>query len=81
MHHSILRVVTLAFVSVVLAASSRAQDPDNWREAHAATCQIADEPWRTIPWQTDLLAAQRLALHQDKPLFIWAMDGHPLGCT
>ena len=39
------------------------------------------ELWLTIPWQTDLLAAQRLASSENKPIFIWAMDGHPLGCT
>jgi hypothetical protein len=37
--------------------------------------------WRTVDWQTDLIAAQRMAIEQQKPLFIWAMDGHPLGCT
>lgn len=40
-----------------------------------------DEPWRTIPWRIDLLAAQREAIATERPLFIWAMDGHPLGCT
>ena len=37
--------------------------------------------WRTIPWRISLLAAQAEAAEQKKPLFIWAMDGHPLGCT
>lgn len=41
----------------------------------------ADAPWRTIPWRIDLLLAQREAAAQHKPLFLWAMDGHPLGCT
>jgi hypothetical protein len=40
-----------------------------------------DEPWRTIPWRTSLLDAQRQAITEKKPIFIWAMDGHPLGCT
>lgn len=40
-----------------------------------------DEPWRTIPWKIDLLNAQRISASQAKPIFIWAMDGHPLGCT
>jgi hypothetical protein len=40
-----------------------------------------DAPWRSLPWQTDLLAAQRLAAKSRQPLFVWAMDGHPLGCT
>ncbi|MDP7204502.1 MAG: hypothetical protein QGH11_02965 [Pirellulaceae bacterium] len=41
----------------------------------------ADELWRTIPWRTSLLEAQRRAITEKKPIFIWAMDGHPLGCT
>jgi hypothetical protein len=40
-----------------------------------------DEPWRTIPWKIALLDAQRVAAKEKKPIFIWAMDGHPLGCT
>ena len=40
-----------------------------------------DEVWKTIPWQTSLLDARAAAAEQKKPLFIWAMDGHPLGCT
>jgi hypothetical protein len=40
-----------------------------------------DAPWRTIGWHIDLLEAQRVAAAESKPLFIWAMDGHPLGCT
>ncbi len=40
-----------------------------------------DEPWRTVPWKISLLDAQRVAARQKKPIFIWAMDGHPLGCT
>lgn len=43
--------------------------------------QPADEPWRTIPWKIALLDAQRSAAELKKPIFIWAMDGHPLGCT
>ena len=43
-------------------------------------CQ-PEETWRTIPWQTNLIDAQNLAAQVEKPLFIWAMDGHPLGCT
>jgi hypothetical protein len=40
-----------------------------------------DAVWKTIPWRTSLLDAQRAAALEDKPIFIWAMDGHPLGCT
>lgn len=44
-------------------------------------CAIPDQPWRTIPWQVDLLEAQRMAIELQKPIFVWAMDGHPLTCT
>lgn len=37
--------------------------------------------WREIPWRTNLLKAQQRAVEENKPIFIWAMDGHPLGCT
>ncbi len=54
--------------------------PDEFRKLHAELVP-GEETWKTIPWQTDLLAAQRLAAEQKKLIFIWAMDGHPLGCT
>jgi hypothetical protein len=54
---------------------------DELMEQCAAVSQDTNAPWRTIPWQTDLLDAQRLAVETQRPLFIWAMDGHPLGCT
>lgn len=37
--------------------------------------------WREIPWQTDIAAACRLAAAQERPIFLWAMNGNPLGCT
>lgn len=39
------------------------------------------ERWMEIPWQTDLAAARQKAAHEKKPLLMWVMDGHPLGCT
>jgi hypothetical protein len=37
--------------------------------------------WREIPWQTDLRDACRIAAETGKPIFLWAMNGNPLGCT
>lgn len=48
---------------------------------HAKLQPAKDEPWRTIPWKSSLVEAQATAAREKKPLFIWAMDGHPLGCT
>ena len=41
----------------------------------------SEAPWRTIPWKISLLDAQRAAVSEKKPIFIWARDRHPLGCT
>ncbi len=40
-----------------------------------------EQAWLSIPWETDLTAARRKAVEQNRPIFLWEMDGHPLGCT
>ena len=40
-----------------------------------------DMRWASIPWQTDLWEARKLAADQDKPIFAWMMNGNPLGCV
>lgn len=40
-----------------------------------------EQAWLSIPWETDLAEARRKGAAQDKPIFLWEMDGHPLGCT
>jgi hypothetical protein len=40
-----------------------------------------EDVWATIPWLTDLTEARRVAAREGKPILLWEMDGHPLGCT
>ena len=40
-----------------------------------------DMEWATIPWQTDLWEARRIAAEQEKPVFAWMMNGSPLSCV
>ena len=40
-----------------------------------------DMKWASIPWQTDLWEARRIAAEQGKPIFAWMMNGNPLGCV
>ncbi len=64
-------------------ASAQAQSltQERFRELHQELQPSGDDPWRTIPWKTSLLEAQQQACKTKQPIFIWAMDGHPLGCT
>ena len=53
---------------------------DEFRKLHERLKPPATELWRAIPWKVSLVEAQNLAAKERKPLFIWSMDGNPLGC-
>ena len=56
-------------------------DYADFRALHARLIPGADEKWQTIPWKVDLLEARDQAAKEGKPVFLWSMNGHPLGCT
>lgn len=57
-------------------------DPTTFRELLAFVRPKPEElRWQEIPWQTDIWEACRLAAEQGKPVFLWTMNGNPLGCT
>ena len=39
------------------------------------------EKWQQIPWRSSLWEARQLAARAGKPILLWEMDGHPLGCV
>jgi hypothetical protein len=41
----------------------------------------AELAWTEIPWRTSLWSALSEAQASERPLLLWAMNGHPLGCT
>jgi len=55
-------------------------DAETFRKLHAEMAPRG-ERWMEIPWETDLQAARQRAARERKPLLMWVMDGHPLGCT
>jgi hypothetical protein len=42
---------------------------------------VSEERWAQIPWLTSLSEARKHAAAKGKPILLWEMDGHPLGCT
>lgn len=69
-------------LSIALAASALgALSVDEFEKLHSELRPPTEEAWRSIPWKTSLLDAQAAAAKEQKPIFIWAMDGHPLGCV
>ncbi|NND96226.1 MAG: hypothetical protein HKN47_02720 [Pirellulaceae bacterium] len=76
--------VTLSILIALLAVTvTTAQDKLTSQEFVKLHRQLdpQNEDWKSIPWHPDLLSAQRRAAEEKKLIFIWAMDGHPLGCT
>ena len=37
--------------------------------------------WREIPWIPSLWQGVKVSQASNKPIFIWAMNGDPLGCV
>jgi hypothetical protein len=66
---------------VLLASPPPALTPAAFEELHASLTASAAEKWQSIPWKVDLLEARAAAAREGKPLFLWSMNGHPLGCT
>jgi hypothetical protein len=74
-------LLLVAGLSAHVKLQSPPLDDARFTKLQASLTPAEDVTWRRIPWRIELLAAQREAAQQNKPLFVWAMDGHPLGCT
>ena len=66
-------------LAILLGALQGLSDADCGK-LHDSLKPPTAELWRDIPWKVSLLEAQNLAAKEKKPLFIWSMDGNPLGC-
>ena len=40
-----------------------------------------DLAWTRIPWRTSFQQGLIESIEKHKPMLLWAMNGHPLGCT
>ena len=57
-------------------------DPEAFARLHQAIKPRPEQRrWTQIPWEIDLWEARRLAREAGKPILLWAMNGHPLGCV
>jgi hypothetical protein len=50
-----------------------------WREFIKPTSQ--ELAWAKIPWRSTFYDGLIDSDHEKKPLLLWVMNGHPLGCT
>ena len=83
-----MRPLCIAFMiccSVVIArplAAAGPIAPEDFDRLHRLASPAPDESaWATIPWSASLWEARQRAAEEGKPILLWEMDGHPLGCT
>jgi len=50
-----------------------------WRDYIQPTEQ--ELAWSSIPWRSSFQEGLIEAAAKQKPMLLWAMNGHPLGCT
>jgi hypothetical protein len=70
--------------ALVAAGGARAQELTNttyakWRDDLLPAQK--DVAYKSIPWRASFWDAVVEAQAKDKPILLWAMNGHPLGCT
>jgi hypothetical protein len=79
---SVLKSIAALLALVVVPSLVVADGPMTLEQLHGVILPGEDElAWMEIPWMSDLWEARKKATEEGKPLFLWEMDGHPLGCT
>jgi hypothetical protein len=86
-HLLVLGLVGLSPAGCVAAAQTStpgtltptAQNFAAWREFILPDAR--ETSWRTIGWRPTAEAGFREAQRLGRPVLLWTMNGHPLGCT
>jgi hypothetical protein len=86
------RLPQVGLVGLVIASQAFAQDDAAQRVPVLATKSFAawrdririddaELAWAQLPWLTTYHEGLEKASEQARPLLLWVMNGHPLGCT
>jgi len=80
-----LQVACFFLGLTLLPHSLAAKEPSTDARVDALLAVIKPAPdedrWAKIDWRTDLWEARKEAAAAGKPILLWEMDGHPLGCV
>ena len=85
---SCVAVMVLALSSHLGSQETEAQDSgsplaadslDDWLTQLRP--QQNEQSWQDMPWRNSFRRAAQDAHEVKKPVLLWAMNGHPLGCT
>ena len=71
----------LALLAGIAPAADRPSPGPLDRWAAVIKPSPGEDAFDRIPWRINLWEARREAARLGKPILLWEMDGHPLGCT
>jgi hypothetical protein len=76
-------MILVALTMMALAAPGAPELSDkNYDETRRLVLPTKEEvAYREIPWKAALWDAVVEARDTERPILLWAMNGHPLGCT
>jgi hypothetical protein len=75
-------IAAVAALAIVGAVAEPELNPGTFRHWHeyvapsAAELKFEDVSWIPVMWDAVLEAQKR-----DRPILLWAMNGHPMACT
>ena len=79
-----MRITSLLFVALASSAV-HAAEPIKVEQLGKLQALIKpqghEEKFMQVPWLTNLWDARKQAAADGKPILLWEMDGHPLGCV
>lgn len=73
--------ITLLALPILLSADAGLDAKQVAAVKAAVVPTERDEKWLAIGWKPNLWEARKEAAAKGKPILLWEMDGHPLGCT
>ena len=78
-------VVACGLTCLLTGPAVRAADPISPGEFDRLLALIKpaarEDQWNQVRWRANLWQARKEAAARGKPILLWEMDGHPLGCT
>ncbi len=73
-------VLTAGLAATAVAAPPAVTDAEYVALLKAVRPAAGEDQFASIPWETSLWDARVKAAAEGKPILLWEMDGHPLGC-
>ena len=80
MRRLLLALAVLGFAAPLTAAEPKLTDAGYRSVLTAVRPAAGEDAFDLIPWLTSLWEARQQAARLGKPILLWEMDGHPLGC-